>query len=206
MKRVRLSLIVIMLVIILLLLGFGVYAFVAGNSGITNNVMFNSGDENVFVKIDADYNGPTLSTAGAQVQYPTYTLGRDMGPAYRDEPVDIPSWELGITNFTTTQTVIKLTFVFENLNNVNGLNVSVGNIAYDVEQKFTTSYAVTNSKDAIDSQTPTLLYSTENTAVMPVQYAAPGETLCIRLIFAVALFDKDFSFANITFNSVILSE
>lgn len=202
-RYIRLSLVILMLILCLALLTFGVYSIVTDYSGVSNTVSFDNGDENVFVRINAKYEGPKL--AEGYNDEVNLELNRSHSGAYDDEELIETSgdwrWELGATNFTSEQTTISFTFTITNLNDVNALGVEFRNIAYDIDQKFTTSYKQAASPEALaDAPLNTLTGSNENTVdieqiVIP-QSEKQTETLCVSIIFQLEQFDQQFSFLN----------
>ncbi len=197
MKHFRLISSIIMLVLILALLSFGVYSILKGNSGIANNTDFNSGDENVFVKVECSYSGPDLISEGATANK-TYEIKKDDPSSYENGPINLDSWYLGETNFTANEPKITLTFVMTNLNDKQGLNISFSNLAYDASQRFTTSYITANTASDLDTFTPTPLTSitANNVCNVPTITVQAGQTIYIRLVYELNDFSRAFSFNN----------
>ncbi len=193
-KYLRLGTVIAMLVLCLALLCFGVYSIVIGTSGIRNDVTFESGDDNVFVRINAEYSGPELSS-GQSTYF--YELTRENSQAYAGEKISIPGWVLGQTNFDTTHTVITLTFSIENLNTERELGVTFTNIAYDPEQKFTTAYAQSSDPQGLDSAT--LVYpqgSNLGTVNINQIVIEKSGTLYLKLVYTLQNFNEPFDFLN----------
>lgn len=197
MKHFKLISTIVMLALVVFLLGFGVYSAAMASNGISNNVKFDTGSKNVFVKINGSYSGPTLTSNGAQATY-YYELNKNNSAAYGDEKVNINPWYLGATNFTSTETVISLTFTFENLNNESELDIDISDVAFDADQKFTTSYIAVNAEDALLTTNPTLISSAEENgkAVIPTQTTTFGEKLYIKIIYELKKFDTNFQLDN----------
>ena len=197
MKHFRLTLSIIMLALILILFSFGVYAILRPNTGIANNTDFISGDENVFVSVDCLYNGPTLTTADA-TPTKSYVINQTDPDSYKDGPITLDSWKLGRTDFTSTQTVISLTFTIKNLNTKNSLNVSMTNLAYDFNQRFTTTYKQAPSVEELEQAGASDCESTSASAVcqVPTINILPGQSCCIKLIYELKNFSSSFSLEN----------
>ena len=190
MNKIKLIIVVVMLAITLSLLGIGVYTGLSANRGIKNQVDFNRGDENVFVEIKSEYNGPSLPEGKDKTYY--YILDRDNENAYKDTNM-IPSWDLGATNFRTTETIISFTFTIKNINGAGGnLIVKVSDFAFDSEQKFETSCLVANDVDSLESATKTYLNSTDP-LIFNVQ---DGNQVSFRLVYELKKFDQKFKFDN----------
>ncbi len=197
MKRFRLITSIVMLVLILALLSFGVYSILKGNTGIANITDFNSGDENVFVKVDCSYSGPALVSQGATANK-TYEIKKDDPSSYDNGPINLDSWYLGETNFTSNEPKITLTFVVTNLNDKNGLYINISKLAYDGSQRFTTSYVTASSQSDLETFTPTLLTATSanNTVDVPQLTLQAGQSMYIQLIYELENFSSAFTFNN----------
>lgn len=194
-KYVRLTLVIVMLVLSLALLTFGVYSIVVSNSGVSNTVSFDSGDDNVFVKVDAEYTGPTLDEGFKATHH--FQITRDNENAYLDEEMVIPSWSLGQTNFSSTETVITLTFTIENLNSQRTLGVEFRELAYDPAQKFTTAYAQAADLEELETVELITLDGTNQNTVNIDQIVIPqSETVCVKLVYTLQNFDEQFQFLN----------
>ena len=194
-KYVRLTLVIVMLVLSLALLTFGVYSIVVNNSGVSNTVSFDSGDDNVFVKVDAQYSGPTLDEGFKATHH--FQITRDNENAYLDEEMVIPSWSLGQTNFSSTETVITLTFTIENLNSQRALGVEFRELAYDPAQKFTTEYAQATDLEELETVELITLDGTNQNTVNIDQIVIPqSETVCVKLVYTLQNFDEQFQFLN----------
>ena len=194
-KYIRLTLVIVMLVLSLALLTFGVYSIVVGNSGVSNTVSFDSGDDNVFVRINAEYTGPELSSQYTETY--SYELDRQNEGAYDENPVNIPGWTLGQTNFTTTETVITFTFKIDNLNSQRALGVEFRELAYDPDQKFTTAYAQAQSEEELaTAQTNTLSGSNINTVNIDQIVIPESGTLYVKLVYTLVNFNEQFQFLN----------
>ncbi len=197
MKRFRLITSIVMLVLILALLSFGVYSVLKDNTGISNTTDFNSGDENVFVKVDCSYSGPALVSQGATANK-TYEIKKDDPSSYENGPINLDSWYLGETNFTSNEPKITLTFIVTNLNEKNGLSINISNLAYDSSKRFTTSYATADSLSNLEtaekhSPAPS---SASNTVDVPQLSVQAGETIYIQLIYELKNFSSAFTFNN----------
>ena len=190
MNKIRLIIVVVMLVITLSMLGVGVYTGLSLNKGIKNQVDFNRGDENVFVEIKSEYAGPKLADGKDQSYY--FILDRENENAYKDTNM-IPAWDLGATNFKTTETIISLTFTIKNINGAGGnLSIKVSDFAFDAEQKFETSCLVANDVDSLESADKTILNS-QDPLIFTV---ADGNQISFRLVYELKKFDKKFRFDN----------
>lgn len=192
-KYIRLSIVVIMLVLCLALLTFGVYSIVTNYSGVSNTVSFDNGDENVFVRINAKYEGPALQNGARQEV--NVEINRDNPEAYDDEELIKTSgdwqWDLGPTNFTSEQTLISFTFVITNLNNVNAVGVEFRNIAYDIGQRFSTSYKQAESEEELADATLNTLSSTNENTVNIDQITIPENgVLYVNIVFELKQFDQ----------------
>lgn len=192
-KYVRLSLVIVMLVLSLALLTVGVYSIVINNSGVSNTISFDSGDDNVFVRINAEYSGPALDDKYSSTFY--YELDRSNEDAYTQESV-IPGWALGQTNFTSTEKVISLTFKIENLNSQRALGVEFRELAYDPDQKFTTEYAQAQTEDELESAELQTLSSGVNTVNIGQIVIPESGMLCVKIVYTLENFDQQFDFEN----------
>ncbi len=206
-KYIRLTLVVTMLLLSIALLTFGVYSIVVKNSGVSNNVSFNSGDDNVFVRINAEYDGPALSNQDSKTYF--YELNRQNEGAYEENGLLFDVWDLGPTNFTSTETVITLTFQIDNLNDKRQLGVEFKDLAYDPEQKFTTAYAQAQTEEDLATAQTNLLSAIDGNTVNIGQIVIPEEgTLFIKLIYTLENFDETFSDfvnnINVVFQSIEL--
>ena len=197
MKHFRLIISIIMLILILALLSFGVYSILKGNSGVSNNTDFNSGDENVFVRVECSYDGPELVSTGATPTQ-SYEIKKDDPSSYENGPITLNSWFLGETNFTNTENKISLTFVITNLNDKNGLNINFSNLAYDSAKRFTTSYVTGNSTNDLETSEPIILNSNSANSVVDVPQLTigAGQTIYVRLIYELKNFSSAFAFNN----------
>lgn len=208
-RYIRLSLVILMLVLSLALLTFGVYSIVTNYSGVSNTVSFDNGDENVFVRINAKYEGPAL--AEGYNDEVNLELNRSHTGAYDDEElIDTEEsggdwrWALGETNFTSKQTVISFTFTITNLNGVNALGVEFKNIAYDIDQRFTTSYKQAQSSEELADAQLNLLSGSNQETVDLEQIVIPKDgTLCVSIVFQLEQFAQQFRLLN---NIVIVFE
>ena len=190
MKNVKLVIVIVLLIITLLMFGVGIYTGLVVNRGIKNQVDFNRGDENVFVKITAKYDGPKLPDT-AKESY-TCTIDRANTDAYKDKNI-IPTWTLGTTNFRTTETEISFTFTIENINGAGGrLDIAISDFAFDEEQKFETSYFVANDVESLQTTTGTLLTSNEALTLS----VNDGKQISFRLVYQLKKFDTKFRFDN----------
>ena len=188
-----------MLVLSLALLTFGVYSIVTDYSGVSNTVSFDNGDENVFVRINAKYEGPEL--AEGYNDEVNLELNRSHTGAYDDEELIQTSgdwkWALGETNFTSEKTVISFTFTITNLNDVNALGVEFKNIAYDIDQRFTTSYKQAQSSEELTDAPLNLMSGSNLSTVDLEQIVIPKDgTLCVSIVFQLEQFDQQFSLLN----------
>lgn len=202
MNKFKLTITITLLAIIILLLGFGVFALVRANTGIANTTDFVSGDDNVFVRITGEYYGPELTTNGAVKTY-YYQLTREDREGYTNDQISITPWILGNTNFTESNTMISLTFTFENLNGVNDLSIDITKIACDLDQKFTTSYIVALNENDLNTNQPTKLEPTNKTSIanLPNIVAHNGEKVYVKIIYQLQNFAESFNFENnITIN------
>ena len=196
MNKFKLTITITLLIIIFLLLGFGVFAIIRANTGIANTTDFVSGDENVFVRITGAYEGPELVTNGATETY-YYELDRADREGYTNEQINIAPWVLGKTNFTEKNTLISLTFTFENLNGVNDLTIDITNVACDINQKFVTSYITTTNQDELNTIQPTVLSANaSNTASLPSITAQNGKIVYVKIIYQLQNFAESFDFQN----------
>lgn len=198
-RYIRLSLVILMLVLSLALLTFGVYSIVTDYSGVSNTVSFDNGDENVFVRINAKYEGPEL--AEGYNDEVNLELNRSHTGAYDDEELIQTSgdwkWALGETNFTSEKTVISFTFTITNLNDVNALGVEFKNIAYDIDQRFTTSYKQAQSSEELTDAPLNLMSGSNLSTVDLEQIVIPKDgTLCVSIVFQLEQFDQQFSLLN----------
>lgn len=198
-RYIRLSLVILMLVLSLALLTFGVYSIVTDYSGVSNTVSFDNGDENVFVRINAKYEGPEL--AEGFYDEVNLELNRSHTGAYDDEELIETSgdwkWALGETNFTSEKTVISFTFTITNLNDVNALGVEFKNIAYDIDQRFTTSYKQAQSSEELTDAPLNLMSGSNLSTVDLEQIVIPKDgTLCVSIVFQLEQFDQQFSLLN----------
>ncbi len=188
-----------MLVLSLALLTFGVYSIVTNYSGVSNTVSFDNGDENVFVRINAKYEGPKL--AEGYNDEVNLELNRSHTGAYDDEELIQTSgdwrWALGETNFTSEQTVISFTFTITNLNDVNALGVEFQNIAYDIDQRFTTSYKQAQSSEEL-ADAPLNLMSGSNLSTVDIEQIVIPQNgvLYLTITFELQQFDQQFSLLN----------
>ena len=197
-RYIRLSLVILMLVLSLALLTFGVYSIVTDYSGVSNTVSFDNGDENVFVRINAKYEGPEL--AEGYNDEVNLELNRSHTGAYDDEELIQTSgdwkWALGETNFTSEKTVISFTFTITNLNDVNALGVEFKNIAYDIDQRFTTSYKQAQSSEELTDAQLNLLSGSKETVDLEQIVIPKDGTLCVSIVFQLKQFDQQFSLLN----------
>lgn len=198
MKRYRLILTIVMLVLIVALLSFGVYSLVKSNLGVANSTVFESGNDNVFVKISAEYDGPQLQSEYAENSTYGFTLDQAKREAYQDQQVPISPWNLGRTDFSTQNTKITLTFTFENLNSEYDLAVDISNVAFDSEGKFATSYASAINESDLVTVVPTTIQSSSNVnvATIPQFVVEKNGKIVIQLTYELKKFDKEFAFTN----------
>ena len=190
MNKVRLIIVIVMLVVTLSMLGVGVYTGLSANRGIKNQVDFNRGDENVFVEIKSEYNGPKLAEGKEKTYY--FILDRENEKAYEDTDM-IPAWDLGATNFKATETIISFTFTIKNINGAGGnLSIKVSDFAFDAEQRFETSCLVANDADSLETADKTILNSQD-----PLMFSvADGNQISFRIVYELKKFDKKFKFDN----------
>lgn len=195
MKNWRLIAISIMLIVVLGLFGFGVYAIFKGNDGVLNNTGFVSGDENVFVNINGTYSGPHLEN-DKQAIY-SFNITRDMQIANSEHPINVPSWDLGTTNFTRQENKISILFMFTNTNEERSLAATLSNIAVDNDEKFLTQIRSAKTKTDLETTNPVVIDYENNNIGKPVTFnMLKSETIFIEVLFTIQTFNQPFSFIN----------
>ena len=193
MKKFRLIFIIGMLVAVMAFLSFGVYSNLKDPTGVTNKVVFNRGDDNVFLEIKSQYAGPDLEEG----LLPTYEfkLNREEASAYTNQNV-IPAWNLGATNFTTLETEISLTFTIKNINGAgNGIAVAVTDFAFDesVNKKFVVSYYTAADEEALETAEATEVQDTTEAISFSIE---DGHQVVFKIVYKLKKFDKKFQFDN----------
>ena len=197
MKNWKLYASIIVLVLMVGLFGYSVYASLRSYVGIANKTEFVTGDENVFVRIDANYEGPTPQGTGYATEF-FYELNRTIDDAFNETPVRINDWYIGTTNFIAhEQETIAFVFEITNLNTVNNLQITFSNIASDYEERFLTKiyeYAVGAEKGNGSVLTPAS--STALVATSPIYELLSGQAKTYRIEFTLNTYSKDFQFDN----------
>ena len=196
MKKFRFTTTIALLIITICLLTFGVVAILLNQQGVINDTIFISGNDNVFVRITANYDGPALRDEYSNNSTYTFTLDRDKRESYGSNPVNISPWYLGETNFTTEETTITLTFTFDNLNPVNDMYIDMSKIAQDPNQRFTTSYKTAVSVAELENAEPTLLTGTETEATLPQLTVEENSSITVQIIYELVNQNYEFEFAN----------
>lgn len=189
-KNYRFWITLCMLVIIIGVFTFGVLAIVTSNKGIANRTTFVSGNENVFVEINGKYDGPSVSS-------PTfsYTLDKNNAQAFDGEQVEITSWELGTIYLSYSNTEMKLTFSFKNLNDQYALKVTPSGFACDESGVVKTYVQSAKNETDLESAESLLISSAENPPLKDMTIDV-NETGYIRYTYKVEKFSNSLEIDN----------
>ncbi len=152
MKKANYLWTIVMIAITACILTFGVVALILRANIVYNDIIFDRGDENVFVDINAYYHGPKLEE-GKDSSF-SYSIEDDFEGSY-DVQQSTRKWDLGHIEFTTAEPQIDFVFEITNTNGVNALKLDIKGIAYDKDARFVTSYSllIENDEDVVDPET-----------------------------------------------------
>jgi hypothetical protein len=191
-KNFRFWITLCMLVLIIGIFGFGVWATVTDNKGIANRTTFVSGNENVFVEIKGNYEGPIIDDSQSEF---LYTLNKDNAQSFDDEQVEITSWNLGTVYLSYSQTEMKLTFSFQNLNDKYALKVTPSGFACDESGVVKTYVQSAKSSTELETAENYLITSVEDSPLKDMTIAV-NETGYIRYTYKVEKFSKSLEIDN----------
>ena len=199
MKKWKLYAAITVLVIMTGLLSFAVYAAVNPTTGIANRTEFVTGDENVFVNVNAVYDGPESITPNAESSF-SFTLDRNTESAYEENKLNTRVWNVGRTNFVAHENeTISFTYTVKNLNTANELNLTFSQIAVDYAQRFSTKIYVYDVGITPTEEHCTVLYAQDDTTksvLADTITLGKGATKIIKIEFHLEAYAQDFEFAN----------
>lgn len=182
-----------MLVVMVALLSFGVVSIVTGNKGIANKTTFVSGNENVFVEINAKYNGPELASAYRDTYY--YRLDSNNSQAFQDTEVVIDGWALGNVDLSFSKNEMTMVYSFKNLNQEYPLKVTISDFGFDPTGRLKTYYEIADSEELLASAEKIHVTSGTSSAI-PTLTIPTNTTKWIKLSFELTKFDKQISIDN----------
>ena len=210
MKRFRLISVIVMIVAVGAVLATGIFSVIKNNSGVANQIVFDSGDNNVMVEVHGQYIGPTLEASYRGNETYEGSLTRSTENTYNSSADNLTPWQLGKTDLTSSEPTIEFDFQITNLNNKHNLKVNISKIACS-ESNFTTKYALANDANALEEQDLTPLQTVENDTTTIPEFTIEKidgdtqHTTYIRIVFELRNYNTPFNFDNnmlITFSDV----
>ena len=192
-NKSRLWITVAMLVIMLCALTFGVVSVATSNKGVANTTVFVSGNENVFVEINAKYKGPELPSGTLNTV--NYKIDKKTEGAFDDKEIELAKWELGKINLSYNEQEIEMRYSFRNLNAEYPLKVSTSNFAFDSEGRLQTFYEIADSEESFDDERLIKVTSQDQDAIQTMEIPV-GTIKYIRIKFKLTKFNKRFEFNN----------